>query len=328
VALLIVGGLLAFAAAKRKRDSPLRTLLSERGRIAVVGNAEPLNLKAEGTELVPIAELPRLELLLYQGDAEAVARAITRSGVKGLLVANTEPDGSEKTSTLVQRLRRYDHVPALRAGLLAPEAALYLPASSPRLATGIRTAIGVVARGLLSGARAPRIGSFPEPLKSDGDFEIMVLLSRRGTPRLWRSARGSSMARALITAATAARRRWNKREQMMGGPLDDALKGLDIEVSLLEDDGTLACRERNFIEQAIKPEHGIGYEEGGSWRYLLPEARRQMDDRSAVAAYQRLFKRQGAPASTLDRPDVRLYRLVAVPLALSPADEGSARSQM
>ncbi len=113
----------------------------------------------------------------------------------------------------------------------------------------------------------------------------------------------------------------------MGSRLDDALARLDIDVALLENDGTLASRDRGFIDRAVKTEHGVGYEEGGTWRYLLPEARRRLGEQTAVAAYHHLFRRQGAPESTLERPDVRLYRLVVVPLAFSsPADDRAARS--
>ena len=324
--LLIAVGLLVFAAANRRPNYPFRALLRERGRIAVAGEAVLPVPSAEGTELIAIGELPGLERAIHAGDAEAVTKAMTRSGITGLLITGgASPDPGDGT-TVLKKLRQYDHVPGFCADFLAPEAALFLPCPTPSLRPDIRQALGVVARALLAGARAPGIDSFPKPLKSDGDFEVMVLLSKRGFPRLWRSARASSMARALIKAATAARRRWNERERLMGVGLDRTLARLDVEVSLLVDDGTIASRDRAFIERVVSPVHGIGYEEGGRWRYLLPEARRRLQSKSVVEAYLHLFRKQGLPESALDRADIRLYRLVAVPLTVSPTGRPSMRS--
>ena len=72
----------------------------------------------------------------------------------------------------------------------------------------------------------------------------MVLVRDRGRPRLWRSARGSSVARGLLLAAQVARERWQEREAAMGGPIEEALPRMDVEVSLLEEDGTPAVFDR------------------------------------------------------------------------------------
>jgi hypothetical protein len=323
-ALLILGALLVLQRTGRTPELPFSDRLKERGKIAVLGGEGLRGMSAHGTELVPIADLPRLERLINKGDAEALAGAMAGEGIAGLLVTGGKTGVSGKKSELFRKLMSHEHIPALRADFLAPDAALFLPAPACRLTEISRNALGVVARALLGGARPPRIDSFPEPLRRTGDVEVMVLLSERGSPRLWRSARANSIARALITAATAARRRWMKRERAMGGRLDEELASLDVEVSLLQDDGTIATRDRGFIERAFKPEHGIAYEQGGAWRYLLPEARRRSGDGSVVKAYRKLFLQEGLTGSALERSDVRLYRLVVIPLASSPAGSRGA----
>lgn len=318
-ALLILGALFAFGLLGRPTDFPLRELLKERGKIAVLGENEMLEMHAEGTELVPIAELPRIERLINRNDAPALARAMTEAGIDGLLVLGGEAAGSKGETTLFRRLERYESIDRLKAEFLATDASLFLLDAAFHLPESSRQALAVVARALLGGARPPRIDSFPEPLRRSREVELMVLVSKRGSPRLWRSARGSSVAQALLTAARAARRRWMKREHALGGRLEEVLASLDVEVSLLRDDGTIASPDRGFIERVVEPEHGIAFELGGKWRYLLPEARRLAAGNSAVDAYRQLLAREGLSESALDRDDIRLYRLLVVPLASSPA---------
>lgn len=154
----------------------------------------------------------------------------------------------------------------------------------------------------------------------------MVLLREEGSPRLWRSARGSSIARALVLATVKARERWIERERAMGAPLDVVLPRLDVEVSLLLEDGTLGARDRAFVERVFTSAHGVAYEQRQSWRYLLPETTRQEGGGSAVRAYERLFAQNGLPPSTLESPSLRLYRLVVDPLSTSPSTTGPRRS--
>jgi hypothetical protein len=67
----------------------------------------------------------------------------------------------------------------------------------------------------------------------------------------------------------------------MGGPLDVMLPSLRIEIASLGDDGTLGDRDDAFLDRAFFPEHGVGYENKGTWRYFLPEATRDKGQSSA-----------------------------------------------
>ena len=145
------------------------------------------------------------------------------------------------------------------------------------------------------------------------------MLLQGDAPRLWRSARGSSIAGALVSAAKAARERWIERERAMGGRLDDLLPTLDVQVSLLLDDGTLLSRDPGFIDRAFTPVHGVAFESKGAWQYLLPDATRSLGRGSAVRAYQKMFEKEGMRANSFQRPDQRLYRLAVVELARSIA---------
>ena len=131
--------------------------------------------------------------------------------------------------------------------------------------------------------------------------------------------RGSSIARALLTASTVARQRWAERETAMGGPLDRQLRLLEVEVFLLEEDGTLGSRSPSFVDRAFRPEHGVAYDHLGTWRYLLPDATRARGEGSAVRAYHSLFDESDMEPDSLDRPEVRLYRMLARRLAISAA---------
>jgi hypothetical protein len=151
----------------------------------------------------------------------------------------------------------------------------------------------------------------------------MVLLRSNGTARLWRSARGSSIARALITACVVARERWHERAQALGGPLDGQLSRLDVEVALLHEDGTLSEADPGFIDRVFTPVHGVAFERTRSWRYYLPDATREHGGGSAVAAYSALLIENGQEPSVLGEAQMRLYRLVVTQLGRSPAPFGS-----
>jgi len=148
--------------------------------------------------------------------------------------------------------------------------------------------------------------------------EVMVLLRHGGQPRLWRSARGSSFARALLTASAVARQRWVERAQALGGPIDKLLPQLSVEVSLLQDDGELGWRDPAFIDRVFLAAHGVGYERKGSWHYLLPEATRR-GGRRPSRAYAQLFADDGLPEDSLDNPELRPYRMAVQVIGTSPA---------
>ena len=293
--------------------------LRHRGRVALIGSSDLASLGGQGTEIVSADGIAPLAEALDGPDGYAVVAAMRASGVDSLLADGRHPVEGDKTTTVRERLGAYEHIEGLRGVYLAPAAALYEPVGLDRLEPEHRDALAHVARRIVAGARPPRVSSFPEPLRRVENVEVMVMLRDRGRARLWRSARGSSVARALTTAAVVARQRWDEREQAMGGPLDQVLPQLDVEVVLLSEDGTLGDRGPNFIERVFTPEHGVAYERRGAWRYVLPDATATAGQGSAVRAYEGLFEEHGLEPDATTRTDVRLYRLVATVLVTSTA---------
>jgi hypothetical protein len=224
-----------------------------------------------------------------------------------------------KGPRIEERLRRYDFVPGLRALAMNTDLALYAPAREPDLTPRERDGLAYVARGLLRGAREPSLNSFPPALRRVERVELMVLLRERGAARLWRSARGTSIARALLTATRVARERWREREGAMGGPLHERLLDLDVEVSLLSEDGVLIRPTQKLVDAAIRPEHGVGFEYKSGWHYLLPEDVKRRGGGSAYKALLSLMSEQGVPSSALGTGNVRVYRFVTLTLGTSSA---------
>jgi hypothetical protein len=146
--------------------------------------------------------------------------------------------------------------------------------------------------------------------------EVMVLLRAGDEPKLWRSARGSSFARALLTATAIARQRWIERSAALGGKLPVMLPTLTVELDLLQDDGEIGTRTDSFIDLVTSLEHGVGYERKGGWQYLLPEATHKHGQKPS-RAYRQLFKDNGLPGDSVDQPDLRLYRLAVQRIGVS-----------
>lgn len=310
-------GTLTFAFPHPLGDEGWDHALVGRGRVAYLGPDEPpalsllgLTLSAAGPELVDAAK---------GEDPAALAKAMASAEVQAVLVdASVTGFGAESVGG---RLAQFEPIDGFRGLYLSPRAALYDVSPHASLTQAHREALTVVARGLLEGKQPPRVSSFPAPLRRVQSVEVMVLLRDGETPRLWRSARGSSVARALLTAAVVARQRWQEKEQTMGGPLSTVLPTLDVEVHLLEEDGTLGDRSRGFLSRVFKPAHGVGFERKGSWRYYLPEKTLKAGRGSAHKAYQALFAEYGFSSDALARPDVRLYRLRDVPLSVQTASD-------
>lgn len=303
----------------------LRTRLENYGTVAVLGGTDLLRLTAPGARLVPSAEIPGLDEALDGTDESVLLERLIEQGVEGLLIDGRAARGlaegelPEDSWPLRDRLARYDSFGGLGAEYLAPAAALYVPRPGLRLARFDELALAHVAREVLGGSRSPSLSSFSEPLRRIRNVEVLVMLESNGHARLWRSARGSSIGRALLTAAVVARERWNERQRAMGGPLDTQLASLDVSVYLLDEDGTLGSRAPAFIERVFLPEHGVAYDLLGSWKYLLPQATRERGEGSAARAYLALFEDGDMLPTSIDREDVRLYRLLARELARSGA---------
>ena len=112
----------------------------------------------------------------------------------------------------------------------------------------------------------------------------------------------------------------------MGDSIDEAISDLDVAVYLLDEDGTLGNRSAAFVDRVFSSEHGVAFDDHGTWRYLLPTATRERGEGSAVRAYRALFSESDMSAESLERDDIRLYRLLSRLLARSPAPRaGEAR---
>ena len=307
---------LATAACTTPERVQLQRALVGRGRVALVSDdAEFAKLQASGTTLLSLTNLPKLRAALAATDPAGLVAAMTEADVHGLLV---DTQLNAKPASLTSELARYARIPGLQGAFFNRGASLYGLDPVRDWSPELRSGLAEVARRLIGGTSPPRVASFPEPIRRLSPVEVMVLLRDGSQPRLWRSARGSSFARALLTATAVARQRWVERSTALGGPIDRLLPTLQIEVSLLQDDGEIGVRESAFIDRVVLPVHGIGYERKGSWHYLLPEATRS-GGRTPSSAYAQLFADDGLPEDSLDNPELRPYRLAVQLIGTSKA---------
>lgn len=314
----MIGGLLAAALAavalvrmRRQEDPELCAALARR-RIVRVYLAPDAHLSCPG--VAARAPNEALSSALRGTDAELLAEKLSaEKGAALALAAQPSAPG------LAGKLGAMEHVPGLRALALSPERVLVAPHREPELTLRERDALAYVARALLHGAREPALGSFPPSLRRVERVEVMVLLRERGEARLWRSARSTSIARALLTAARVARERWRERESAMGGPLTRRLLDLDVEVSLLSEDGVLLSRAADFVNRAITAQHGVGFEYKSDWHYLLPDDVPRRGHGSAQRALVALLNDRGFQPAVLGESALRLYRFVALTLGISKA---------
>jgi hypothetical protein len=153
-----------------------------------------------------------------------------------------------------------------------------------------------------------------------------VTLSERGRPLLWRSTRGTSIARAMLTATRVARDRWHESSQSKGGPLEKRLPALDVEVGILSEDGTLANVQPGFVDRVITPGHGLGFDYRNGWHYLSPADVALRGKGKPYAALQALMAEQGLAPSALKDPNIRVYRFVPLTLGVSKAPLDGAAS--
>lgn len=302
--------------------SALRERLRDRGTVPIVSarGADLGRIGAQGAQLVAADRVPGLAAALAGRDPAALAEVLDRSGVDTLLVDGRDPPRGPLTaaSPLRARLLAYARVDGLECLYLSPLAAIYVRDLAPPITDPpLRAALARVARELLAGASPPRIGSFPEPARRTGhEVEVMVTLRAHGAARLWRSARGDSIARALITAATAARGRWTERETSLG-LLSVVLRTLEVDVSLLERDGEIGDRSPAFLDRVVTAEHGVGYDDRDGWRYVLPELLTASGTHRGAASFQQLF-RENDIREGLGRRDLTLFRFAITPIGESP----------
>jgi hypothetical protein len=303
-------------------DSQARPKLEQallgRGRVAVLGGDDLVRLSPRGTELLPSAGLPQLSAALSQTDPKALVSAMAANRIAGLLI-DARAGAVPPSDALGARLASYARVPGMQGAYLSPMAALYVLDPVRDWSPALRAGLAEVARRLIAGEPPPHLRSFPEVVRTMGSAEVMVLLRSGSRARLWRSARGSSFARGLLTACEVARQRWTEREQAMGGPLDRMLPRMQVEVALLQDDGEIGSTDDRFVDRVVLPVHGVAYEQKGAWRYLLPEATHAPGVQSPSHAFARLFTEYGLPDDSLRSQELRPYRLAVQIIGISPA---------
>lgn len=311
-ALLAAAGLYTLA---QGTDDEVGRALSRRGKLLVVGEAGWLP-RLTGTSYRAASQLPKLDALVLGDDAAAFASALKAQALDGVLLDPAD-HASFANGSVAATLLSAGSVRGLVGTYLSEELVLYGNDRLSDMPKSYSRVLATVARRMLAGERAPRVQSFPELLRRVQHVEVMVLLRAGPRPRLWRSARGSSIARAFLTAVRVAGRRWREREQAMGESLEDALPHLTVEISLLRDDGEIGTRDPAFIDRVVTKDHGVAYELKGSWRYLLPKATQEQGEGSPTRALSQLLEDSGLPADAYKEPFVRISRLRVHSLGIS-----------
>jgi hypothetical protein len=279
-----------------------------------------VSINCPGVSVTALSAVLRQQL----AGKDSLALRASLSREKGAAIALSS--ASSAHHTLADKLGAFAQLPGVRAVVLTPRFAVYAPRRDAELSLHERDALAYVARALLRGAREPSLNSFPPNLRRVERVEVMVMLREHGEPRLWRSARGTSLARALLTATRVARDRWHEREAAMGGSLGKRLLDMDVEVSLLSEEGSLLGGEPAFIDRATPAEFGIGFEYGASWHYVLPEDMQRRGKGSAQRALLGLLSEQSLPSSVIAQTAFRAYRFVALILGVSKAPLGAGAS--
>ena len=293
-------------------NDPLLCAALGKQRIVQVYTQGP-RLRCEGVSVRPLASAAWAPLLKGDDPAPLASALMEEKGTAVAIVPEETARG------LLGRLGRFESIPGLNTTVLGPELVVFTARGQRALSLREQDALAYVARAVLRGAREPRIASFPSAVRRVERVEVMVSILSGGSPRLWRSARGTSIARALMTATRVARDRWREREQAMGGPLREQLGELDVEVSLLQEDGTLLSVEEGFVNRATSPDHGLGYDYRNGWHYVLPEAVATRGGGSPYKALTSLVRDQGLGAGVLAERGTRVYRFVPRTIGRSAA---------
>ncbi len=307
---LLIGGAGALAILRQSTDPRVCDALA-RADLRTIIATDGVLVRCEGVRVITA---PDVNALLQGSDERALAKKLSSTRATGLAVLP-----GQRAKTLLGRISTLEYVAALRGIALSPDVVVVAAAPNLDLSQSDRDALAYVSRALFRGAREPSASSFPAALRRVLRVEVMVALVDRGEPRLWRSARGTSIARALLTATRVARERWRERETAMGGPLAQRLNALDVEVSLLQEDGSLAHSTAGFVDRAITKAHGVGFDYRSDWHYSLPTDVVRQGRGSPFRALSSLAAERGLPASVLTEPGVRLYRFVPVALGASRA---------
>jgi hypothetical protein len=296
-------------------QAPLRVCaaLAERG-IATVFETTGAGPRCDGVTLKPTEG--ELAAALAGPAPDAVSQLLSAAKASAIHVAYAEAPGQ----AVEARLARREGLPGLAALVLTPTDTVVYARPLLPLSHAERDAVAHVARAVLQGAREPSLASFPLALRKFVRVEVLVTLREHGRALLWRSARATSIARALLTASRVARDRFREREQSLGGPLAERLLGLDVEVSLLVEDGDLADVSRPFVSAVVTADHGIGFDHRGAWHYVLPsDASRLAGGKGPYEALVGLAADNGLLPEALGAEGTRVYRFKVAELGSSRA---------
>jgi hypothetical protein len=267
---------------------------------------------------------PLVEEALSDTNPERLREAMQEVGLRGLWVGVTPGASEDPELPLERRFAAGGIVRGFRGAVLTAEGLLYVIEETEWPVVLCDRILARVARGILQGSTPPPLDAFPTELTKPQGIEVMVLLTSGLGPRLWRSARAQSIADGVITAALAARQRWEERMETMGGPLGDRLDDLDVQVAFLFDDGTFDRDALSLIDALVKPRHGVAYEQPTRWRYLLPRATHNAE--TPTDAYRQLFRDNGLPEDSFERRDLRLYRMLMRTVSVNHGSAGSSRT--
>ena len=276
-----------------------------------------------GLDWTPVDQLPEVDDALLGTSPDALREALSRAGVRGLWVPSS-PGPSTGDMPLEERFSSGAIVRGFRGEALTETGLLYVVDNLEWDPVLVDRVLARVARGILEGSTPPPLDAFPSPLTEPQPVEVLVVLMSGRGPRLWRSARSPSMADGVITAALAARKRWEERAETMGGPLRERLNELDVHVAFLFDDGTFDRSAVPLIDALVKPGHGVAYEQPSRWRYLLPRTTHDAD--TPTDAFRRLFRDNGLPEDSFERRDLRLYRMRMQTVSVDQGSTGSSRT--
>jgi hypothetical protein len=296
-------------------DEPAVCTALGRAHIVTVFSAPGARVSCAGVRDVPL-ESGQVQGLLEVGDPGALIAMLRKAKAAGIAV---QPGRLQKG--LGKSLSAMAHVPGLSGIVFDSTLAVFAPAHEVTLGAREREALTYVARALLRGAREPSLSSFPPSLRRVERVEVLVVIAQAaGAPLLWRSARATSIPRALLTATRVARDRWHEREATMGGPLRERLQGLDVHVSLLLEDGTIVDTSQSFVDRAVTKEHGLGFDYRSDWHYLVPEDVQRRGRGSAYRALTELAKDSALGLTIFSgTAGGRLYRFLVEPVGSSPA---------
>lgn len=316
-ALAAVGIVGALAIWNAGAPAPSARLLQRTGVVAVAP-------APRGLEWTPMDAHPAIREAVSGTDPARLRAALRDEGLSALWVEVMPKEPWDPELPLGQRFSAGGVVRGFRGEALTAAGLLYVVDGTEWPVVMTDRVLGRAARSILEGSPPPALADFPPALTKLQAVEVLVLLSSGRGPRLWRSARASSIAEGLITASLAARERWEERSDTMGGPLGERLDQLDVEVALLFDDGTFDRSAVSLIDALVKPVHGVAYEQPSRWRYLLPRA--TLAAGSPTEAFEKLFRDNGLPEDSFERRDLRLYRVRMETVSIDQGSTGSRRT--